>query len=71
MKKVLFLSVVFVALVFASCKKDRTCSCKVTPVDGLTLTVDHVIEDSSRGDAKKECDDLDRDGGANVSCELK
>ncbi|MBI3520834.1 MAG: hypothetical protein HY062_15965 [Bacteroidetes bacterium] len=36
MKKITLLAVAFTALTFASCKKDRTCTCKTTTTSEIT-----------------------------------
>lgn len=36
MKKITLLAVAALAISFASCKKDRTCTCTVTPVSSTT-----------------------------------
>ncbi len=56
MKKVLLFVAVISAFSFASCKKDRTCTCSITyPNGGLTgteITTDHSVTKSTE---KKRC----------------
>jgi hypothetical protein len=63
MKKLVVLgSLVFAGLVlFSSCKKDWTCECNV-----LGTTIPIIIEDSTKKDAKAECED-----DTNGACKLK
>lgn len=63
MKKLVVLgSFVFAGLIlFSSCKKDWICECNV-----FGYTVSGTIEDSTRKDAKAECED-----DTNGQCTLK
>ncbi len=72
MKKI-FGFLVVSAFVFGatSCKKDYTCEC-VTTIGSVQTTTTHVIKDSKRKDAKKECDKGDtKILGTTVECSLK
>ena len=57
MKKIAILSIVFAGLAFASCKKDRTCSCtSSSTVPGSTSsTTEYTIVKAKKGDAKRAC----------------
>lgn len=58
MKKVL--SIAVIALAFASCKKDYTCTCVSTATgSSLSVTNVYVIKGVSKGTAKKACVDKD------------
>ena len=61
MKKLLILTVVATALTFASCRKDRTCSCTST-VDGpggitTTQLPDTTLTDVTLGEMKDFCNE--------------
>lgn len=45
MKKITILAVALVAISFASCKKDRTCTCKTvtTPTSGSAVTTEEEV----------------------------
>ena len=61
-KLVVLVPLVFAGLVlFSSCKKDWTCECNVF---GATIPI--TIEDSTKKDAKAECED-----DSNGACKLK
>jgi len=70
MKKALFVSVIFAAALFTSCKKDRICECTST-LGGSNFTSTYTIKDSTKADAKEECDGHAASGGASVTCKLK
>ena len=62
MKKITLLAAAFVAITFASCKKDRTCSCTTTDVStdltGTTTDVSSkktVIAKASKSTARVNC----------------
>ena len=58
---------------FASCTKDRVCSCTITePFTGVSISADTTFEDISKGDAEDECDKLsDEVAILDGSCELE
>lgn len=55
MKKITILAVALVAISFASCKKDRTCTCKTvwTPPTGAAVTTERetTVKDAKKYDA--------------------
>jgi hypothetical protein len=55
MKKITILAVALVAISFASCKKDRTCTCKtvITPASGAAVTVESetTVKEARKYDA--------------------
>lgn len=57
MKKITLLAIAFLALSFASCKKDYVCSCtSSSTVPGSTAdTYEYTIVGAKKGDAKKMC----------------
>jgi len=57
MKKVLLFVAVVSAFSFASCKKDRTCTCVTTStVPGSTASTDiKTYTDAKKGDARAAC----------------
>ncbi len=57
MKKVLLFSAVIAAFTFASCAKDRTCTCTTTStVPGSTATTDiTTFTKSHKDDARRNC----------------
>ncbi|MES2395005.1 MAG: hypothetical protein V4549_03340 [Bacteroidota bacterium] len=75
MKKLFICVAVISAFSFASCKKDRTCTCTTVYADGSPATTDVVtIIDSKKGDAKKVCIDHTTGTGTDLettTCELK
>ena len=54
MKKLLLSSIVVVALLSTSCKKDRTCTCTTTG-DGVSATASATIKDTKKK-AKEACE---------------
>jgi hypothetical protein len=78
MKKITLLAVAFVAISFASCKKDRVCTCTTTAPSG-TLVEKTTYFDSKKKDARLFCTGSQTEttaGGATVTgnkttCELK
>jgi hypothetical protein len=78
MKKLSVLAIAALALTFASCKKDRTCTCTTTSSSGTTVkkTVYYKIK---KGDALEKCQGSQtttESGGVSVTgdpttCELK
>lgn len=62
------------ALIFGltSCKKDWTCDCTFTAVDGSTQNSTTIIPKSSKKDAQTACDQLEQSlSYANGNCTLK
>jgi hypothetical protein len=57
MKKLSILSIAFLALSFASCKKDYTCSCSNTStvVGSTTTTTEVTFVKARKADAKRAC----------------
>lgn len=57
MKKILFFTLLAIIAVFASCKKNYTCTC-VFKEDGIALGIEnHHIEEETKKDAKEICDE--------------
>jgi hypothetical protein len=77
MKKLLLSSLVVLALMATSCKKERTCVCKTSGstivADGST---DYKLAKASKKDAKDACEILQTtytaalQGGGTVTCEI-
>ncbi len=58
MKKITLLAVAFVAITFASCKKDRTCECTYTQTGTTNVTSNTsttVFKKIKKSDAKYFC----------------
>jgi hypothetical protein len=57
MKKLTILSVAFLALSLASCKKDYTCTCSNTSTvaGSTTTTSETTFVKAKKGDAKRAC----------------
>ena len=55
MKKLTILAVAALAISFASCKKDRTCTCTITPTSGITATETTVMYKVKKHDARQNC----------------
>jgi hypothetical protein len=55
MKKITLLAVAFVAISFASCKKDRVCTCTTTPTSGVATTTKTTYFDAKKKDARLFC----------------
>jgi hypothetical protein len=75
MKKILLFVTVVTAASFASCKKDRTCTCTTTYSNGSPSDT-HVatLTDARKGDAKKMCISstyVDSGVTATETCKLK
>lgn len=74
MKKITLVAVAAIGMtLFASCKKDHTCTCKVT-MGGSTQEVSYTMPKTSKSDAKKACDTYQSTAtmaGATASCSLK
>ena len=74
MKKILFLGFI-VSSALASCKKDYTCTCTLTPTNGSPATTRiRTLNDIRKDDAKRVCVDYQeiKNGvTTNASCSLK
>lgn len=55
MKKVLLFVAVVTAASFASCKKDRVCTCTTTPTSGTASTYEITYFESKKHDARAAC----------------
>jgi hypothetical protein len=57
MKKITILSIAFIAISFASCKKDYTCSCTYTTTEPGAPTTEYstVFKKTSKKSAKSAC----------------
>lgn len=55
MKKVLFIVTVCLAFSFASCKKDRTCTCTHTPSSGTSYTTKTTMYKVKKDHAAQMC----------------
>lgn len=53
MKKITLLAVAFVAISFASCKKDRTCTCKTDQAGATDQKITYTK--ARKGDARAAC----------------
>ncbi|MES2515876.1 MAG: hypothetical protein V4580_17105 [Bacteroidota bacterium] len=74
MKKLTILSVAFLALSLASCKKDYTCTCTNTSTQtGSTTTTSEVtFVKVKKGDAKRACvKTTDTDNGVTTTRDCK
>lgn len=74
MKKIALVAVAAISMsLFASCKKDFTCSCKVTS-GGSTSEVAQTYPKTSKSTAKKACESYESTvamAGATAECSLK
>jgi hypothetical protein len=79
MKKMTMIAAI-AALAFASCKKDRTCTCTTTPTSGTVSTYKVTYYDAAKKDARSLCtshatqtDNLTpvATTGSKTTCELK
>jgi hypothetical protein len=73
MKKHIFL-IAAGAFIFglSSCKKDWTCECTMTAIDGSTQTSTSIIPKSTKKDAQSACDQMEQAiSYANGNCTLK
>lgn len=79
MKKITLLAAVFVAITFASCKKDRVCTCTTTKSWGTETDVTTYYK-AKKGDVREKCIgsqtvSTDSPGGTSTgdktTCELK
>jgi hypothetical protein len=55
MKKITLLAVAFVAITFASCKKDRVCTCTTVPTSGTTSVSETTYFKAKKSDARLLC----------------
>ncbi|HWY12798.1 MAG TPA: hypothetical protein VN026_15800 [Bacteroidia bacterium] len=55
MKKLTILAVAALAISFASCKKDRVCTCNFTPTSGTSYTQVTTYYKSKKSDARLFC----------------
>lgn len=58
MRNILCLLILFI-LLFASCKKNWNCSCKVTEQNGGTTELTYTFKSLSKSTAKANCFDYD------------
>lgn len=74
MKKITLVAVAAISMsLFASCKKDYTCTCKVT-VSGSTADATQTFPKTSKSTAKTACESYEttlKVGGATAECSLK
>lgn len=80
MKKITLLAIAFVAITFASCKKDRVCTCTETPTSGVVTTYQTTFFDAKKKDARLLCTSYASqtnitapvaNTGSKTTCELK
>jgi hypothetical protein len=78
MKKITLLAVAFVAITFASCKKDRVCTCTDTPTSGVATTYETTYYEVKKKDARLFCIGSQTNQtapiantGTKTTCELK
>jgi hypothetical protein len=78
MKKITLLAATLVAITFASCKKDRVCTCTTTPVVGTAYTEETTYFDARKKDARLYCMGSQTNDtapvavtGSKTTCELK
>ncbi|MGI6320380.1 MAG: hypothetical protein ACOXZK_05365 [Bacteroidales bacterium] len=62
--------IAFASFALTSCKKDYTCECTFELL-GTKHSSTHVIENSSKKDAKSKCEDYATAGGVTYECALK
>ena len=55
MKKITILAVAALAISFASCKKDRVCTCVTTPTSGTSSTEVTTMYKVKKHDARQNC----------------
>jgi hypothetical protein len=55
MKKITLFAIALVAISFASCKKDRVCTCTTTPTQGVVRTSETTYFKSKKSDARLLC----------------
>lgn len=75
MKRLLLTATIVAALFFASCKKDRICSCTYTSSTGTTITGEITYVKASKRDARSQClsrKEVDSKGNTDTwDCKLK
>jgi hypothetical protein len=78
MKKITLLAITVIAISFASCKKDRVCTCTTTPTSGTAVTTETTYFEVKKKDARLYCIGSQTNQTAPVSntgskttCELK
>ncbi len=79
MKKVVLLSSLAIAMFFASCVKDRTCSCETVTTSGgsnVTTTDDVIIKDKTLRKANSDCKEKESSGDVlgvkwDTNCRIK
>jgi hypothetical protein len=78
MKKITLLAITFVAITFASCKKDRVCTCTDTPTSGVPTTYQTTYYEVKKKDARLFCIGSQTNQtapivntGTKTTCELK
>ncbi len=80
MKKITLLAVAFVAITFASCKKDRTCACTTTYTSGGSSSEETIYFEVKKSDARQFCAQKSSQTndtapiasiGSKTTCELK
>ena len=54
MKKIILLAIAFVAISFASCKKDRVCTCETTSASGTDKSVTTMYKVTKK-EARANC----------------
>lgn len=60
-----------IPVVFASCKRDFTCTCKSTNVLGVESTEVYSLENQTRPDAVENCENYERANGFSTrNCNL-
>lgn len=55
MKKLILFAAIAASTLFASCKKDRVCSCTYTSSSGATITGEVTYVKASKRDARANC----------------
>lgn len=55
MKKFLFFAIIISGLFFASCKKDRVCTCTYTGITGISVTGEVTYTKARKKDARSQC----------------
>jgi len=78
MKKITLFTATLVAITFASCKKDRVCTCTTTPTSGVVTTYETTYYKVKKKDARLFCIGSQTNQtapisntGSKTTCELK
>ncbi len=78
MKKITLLAITVIAISFASCKKDRVCTCTTTPTSGTAVTTETTYFEVKKKDARLYCIGSQTNQtapvantGSKTTCELK